>query len=162
MKNLIFFAGIMFLSAQISNAQIAPAQITKYLNAKHAGWTKAPGFCQEKKWFLPGDFNGDRQTDYIVRFKTGKKTPRLQLYAFVKKGRNYLPLKISADAYNDNFRRSSFSIIKKGTTVSLGQGEEGEGPTMKLKTDAVTQYICETDAAITYVYKNGRFTNIAK
>jgi hypothetical protein len=150
----------MLLPVWVSNAQTAPVKITKYLNANHAGWKQAPGFCEAKRWFLTGDFNGDRQTDYIIRFKAGK-TSRLRLYAFVKEGKNYLPLKISDDVYDDELRRSAFSVIKKGTTVSLGQGEEGEGPTTKLKTDAVTQYICETDAAITYVYKNGRFTNIA-
>lgn len=149
------------LSIWAANAQTMPARITKYLNANHAGWTKTPGFCEGKKWFLTGDFNGDRRIDYVVRFKIGK-SPRLRLYAFVKSGTTYLPVKISDEIYGEDLRRSSFSIIKKGMTVSLGQGEEGAGPTTKLKTDAVTQYICETDAAITYVYKNGRFTNIAK
>ena len=161
MKNLIFSAAFLLLSVWVSNAQTVPAGIKKYLNENHAGWTKVPGFCEGKKWFLTGDFNGDRKIDYVVRFRIGK-TPRLRLYAFVKKGRDYLPVKISDEAYDDEMRRSSFSIIKKGTIVSLGQGEEGAGPTVKLKTDAVTQYICETDAAITYVYKTGNFKNIAE
>ncbi len=160
MKNLIFSAAFLLLSVWVSNAQNAPSRITKYLDANHAGWTKAPGFCEAKKWFLTGDFNGDRKIDYVVRFRIGK-TPRLRLYAFVKKGKDYLPLRISDEAYNDDLRRSAFSIIKKGTTVNLGQGEEGSGPSTKLKTDAVTQFICETDAAATYIYKNGKFKNIA-
>ena len=161
MKNLTLCLMFMLFSAWVSNAQNVPAGITKYLNANHVGWTKARGFCEGKKWFLTGDFNGDRKIDYVVRFKIGK-TPRLRLYAFVKKGKGYLPLQIFDEAYDDELARSSFSIIKKGTTVSLGQGEEGSGPTTKLKTDAVTQYICETDAAITYIYKNGYFKNIAE
>ena len=161
MKKLNFCVTIMFLAAWVTNAQNVPARITNYLNANHAGWTKARGFCESKRWFLTGDFNGDRKIDYVVRFKTGK-TPRLQLYAFVKKGKNYLPIKISADVSDKEFRRSSFSIIKRGSTVSLGQGEEGSGSTTKLKTDAVVQYICETDATVTYIYKNGDFKNIAE
>lgn len=160
-KILLLLASFLFLFVGNTNAQTVPAGITSYLNANHAGWTKAPSFCESKKWFLTGDFDGDRQTDYVVRFKVGKRSPRLRLYAFLNTGGQYMPIRIFEDAYSTEFQRSAFLIVKKGRTVSLGQGEEGQGPTTKLKTDAITQYICETDASITYIYKNGKFSNIS-
>ncbi len=154
------FLSILLLSVWVSNAQTIPASITNQLNTSYKGWIKVPGFCEGKKWALPADFNGDKKTDYVIRFKVGKKSPRLFLFAFINKGGKYMPVKIAEDDYSDDFLRSAFSTIKKGTTVSLGQGEEGTGPSIKLKTDAVMQYICETDAGKTYIYDNGEFKNI--
>ncbi len=169
MKRIILLLSMMFLFVGISNAQTLPAGIKSYLDAnytasKGGAWAKAVGYCEGKKWLITGDFDGNQQIDYIVRFKVRKtaRSTRLHLVAFLNTGGKYTPMKIFEDAYKDEFLRSAFSLLKQGTTVSLGQGEEGEGPTTKLKTDAVIQYICETDAAITYIYKNGKFKNISE
>jgi hypothetical protein len=160
MMKITFCLSILLLSVWVSNAQTIPASITNQLNTSYKGWTKVPGFCEGKKWALTGDFNGDKKTDYVVRFKVGKKSSWLFLFAFINKGGKYTPVKITEDDYSDDFLRSAFSIIKKGIIVSLGQGEEATGPSIKLKTDSVTQYICETDAAKTFVFNNGEFKNI--
>src|SRR5688572_5471808 len=100
MKKLILCLAMMVLSVWASNAQTVPAGVTKYLNANHAGWTKAPGFCEGKKWSLTGDFDGNKQTDYVVRVKVGKtaRTARLHLVAFLNKGGKYTTVKIFEDS----------------------------------------------------------------
>jgi hypothetical protein len=52
---------------------------------------------------------------------------------------------------------SSFSVVKKGTKIQLG---EGEGPEITLENDAASQYVCQTDAVKTLVLKDGKWVNI--
>lgn len=164
MKQIILCAAIVIASVCVADSQTLPAKITEYLNANHRGWKKAPGFCEGKKWFLTGDFDGNKRIDYVVRFKIGKtaKTTRMRLYAFLKNEKGfYTSRQITENSDDADSRRSGFAIVKKGTMVNSGKGEEGEAPTIKLKNDAVSQYICETDAATTYIFKNQKFQTLA-
>lgn len=167
MKKSFLFLLTFFLLISSSDAQSLPAKIKKFLDdyytsPESGAWKQAPGACDGRKWLLTGDFNGDGRTDYLVRFTTGKtaRTKSLHLIGFINTKGDYTPDPFFEDEYSGDLLRSASSIIKKGTTVSLGLGSEGEGPSTQLKTDAVTQYICETDASLTFTYKNGEFKNI--
>ena len=160
MKKLTLCFAILLLSVLFSNAQTVPAKVTAFLNKFYTGWKKAPGACENRKWFLTGDFDGDGGKDYLVRVKTGKsaKSMRLNLIAFFGGSDGMYPAKqILDDAYQGDLLRSSFSVVKKGTQIQLG---EGEGPTITLENDAASQYICETDAVKTMVYETGKWRNI--
>lgn len=167
MKRIILSLTLMLFGVCSATAQTVPAKIKKFLDDYYTSpelgaWKKAPGYCEGKKWILTGDFNGDGRTDYLARIITGKtaKKRSLHLIGFINNKIEYTPDPFFEEAYSGELLRSSSTIIKKGTTVSLGLGEEGEGPSMDLKADAIAQYICETDASITYVYKDGEFKNI--
>ena len=142
------------------SAQTVLAKVTDFLNHSYPGWKQAPGACDSRKWVLTGDFDGDGRRDYLVRVKTGKtaKTMRLNLIAFFGSEDGKYPVKqILDDALTNDMLRSSFSVIKKGTRIQLG---EGEGLTVALKHDAASQYICQTDAIKTMVFESGKWSNI--
>ena len=113
---------------------------------------------------LRGIFNHDGRTDYLVRVTTGRTTrnKRLYLIGFINQKGDYTPDPFLDRAYSQDELRSASAVIRKGTIVSLGLGEEGQGPFVELKSDAVMQYICETDASTTYAYANGEFKDIQK
>ena len=103
---------------------------------------------------------GNGRKDYLVRIKKGKsaKSMRLVLIAYLSSADgSYQPEKILDDEYSGDLLRSSFSVIKKGTKIQLG---EGEGPIVTLKHDAASQYVCETDAVKTLIYEKGKWRNI--
>jgi hypothetical protein len=142
------------------NAQVPPPKVTSFLNQFYSGWKQAPGICENRKWFLTGDFDGDGLKDYLVRVKTGKsaKSSRLNLVAFFNAdGGNYRAQQILDESFKGELLRSSFSVIKKGTRIQLG---EGDGPTVTLENDAASQYICQTDAIKTLIFKEGKWKNI--
>ncbi len=160
MNKLTLCLAILLSSTCIANAQTVPAKVTALLNKSHKGWKPAPGFCEGKKWSLTGDFDGNGRKDYLVRIKTGTsaKTMTLDLIAFrASADGSYKSESVLSDEFTGEMLRSSFALVKKGTTVPLG---EGEGGSIILKTDAVTQFICETDANKTMVYENGKWRNI--
>ena len=160
MKKLTLCFGATILLACAANAQTLPAKVTGLLNKHYTGWKQAPGTCDDRKWFLTGDFDGDGSKDYLVRVKTGRsaRSMRLSLVAFFgSKDRSYSANEILDEPYKGDLLRSSFSVIKKGTMIQLG---EGEGPTVTLANDAASQYICQTDAIKTLVYKDGKWKNI--
>jgi hypothetical protein len=98
--------------------------------------------------------------DYLLRVKTGKsaRSTRLNLIAFFGSAEGKYPAtQILDEPYRAELLRSSFSVIKKGTKIQLG---EGEGPTITLANDAASQYICQTDAVRTLIYKDGKWKNI--
>jgi|GEM_PF-2644035 len=169
MKKLLFcvlFAAFFVIS---SNGQEMPAKIRTFLdsnfNSKELGrWKAAPGNCGDQKWIAIADFDGDSLTDYLIRFTTGKtkRTTRLHLIAFFNRNGAYTPESFFEGVYDERLKRSSSAIVKKGTTVSLGLGEEGEGPTMVLKTDGIVQFVCETDDSATFFYRNGAMKNISE
>lgn len=159
MKKLTFCLVFVCLSVWAVSAQTLPAKITGFLNRYYTGWTQAPGTCENRKWFLTGNFDGDGFKDYLVRVKTGKSSKaRLNLIAFFGgEDKTYPPKQILDDAYKGDLLRSSFTVVKKGTKIQLG---EGEGPEITLETDAASQYICQTDAIKTFVIKGGKWVNI--
>ena len=155
---LAMFAMTLFVGS--ANAQTFPTKVTEVLNHSYAGWKPAPGTCDSRKWFLTGDFDGDGLKDYLVRVKTAKsaRSMRLNLIAFFGSADGqYSAQQILAEPYKGDLLRSSFSVIKKGTRIQLG---EGEGPTITLDHDAASQYICQTDAIKTLIYKDGKWKNI--
>ena len=98
--------------------------------------------------------------DYVVRIKTGKsaRSMRLKLIVFFGvDGGEYPTTKILDEPYQSDLLRSSFAVIKKGTRIQLG---EGDGPTITLENDAASQYICQTDAIKTLIFKDGAWKNI--
>lgn len=149
----------LFIVCCVSNAQTLPTKITSFLNRSYKNWKQAPGECQNRKWFLKGDFDGNGYQDYLVRVKTGKTSKaRLNLIAFFgNEDKTYPAKRILDNSYTDEMRRSSFSVVKKGSKIQIG---EGEGPTVTLKNDAASQFICETDAIKTFVYESGKWRNI--
>lgn len=160
MLKKIIFAGL-FAAAFTSTAepQALPAKVTGFLNHFYTGWRQAPGVCENKKWVLTGDFDGDGKRDYLVRVKTGKTSKvRLNLIAFFGgDGGNYAAKQILDDPFKGDLLRSAFSVIKKGTKIHVG---EGKGPVITLRNDAASQYVCQTDAVKTMIYEGGRWRNI--
>lgn len=160
MRKITLCLLVFCFSAIGAEAQTLPARITTFVNGHYVNWKRAPGTCDSRKWFLTGDFDGDGLKDYLVRVKTGKsaKSMRLNLIAFFgSDDGSYAAKQILDDPYKGDLLRSSFSVIKKGTKIQLG---EGEGPTVTLDNDAASQYICQTDAVKTLIYKNGKWKNI--
>ena len=160
MKKIALCFSLLFISTFAVHSQTLPAKVTDFLNHFYKGWKPAPGTCENRRWVLTADFDGDGRRDYLVRVKTGKtaKTMRLNLIAFFGSEDGKYPAKqILDDALTGDLLRSSFSVIKKGTKIQLG---EGEGPTVTLGTDAVSQYICQTDAVKTLIYEKGKWRNI--
>lgn len=159
MRKLPLVIAALFIFVCVSKAQTLPSKITTFLNRSYAGWKQAPGACENRKWFLTGDFDGNGMKDYLVRVTTGKSSKaRLNLIAFFGYDDKSYPAKqILDDRYTGEMLRSSFSVMRKGTKVQLG---EGEGPTITLKNDGASQHICETDAVRTLVYESGKWRNI--
>ena len=157
MKRIALATILTIIFAGSSDAQTLPAKVTSFLNHFYAGWKKAPGTCDSKKWFLTADFDGDGYKDYLVRVRTGKTSKmRLNLIAFFGGEDKMYPAKqILDDPLKVDLLRSSFSVIKKGTKIQLG-----EGPMIKLESDAASQYICQTDAVKTLIYTHGKWKNI--
>ncbi|HRI03501.1 MAG TPA: hypothetical protein PLL77_07130 [Pyrinomonadaceae bacterium] len=164
MKKIISGIVLGFVFAGAAAAQVVPAKIKKFLDdyytsAEMGKWQQAPGACDGKKWFLSGDFNNDGRTDYLARILTGKGSKRsLHLIGFINQKGEYTPDPFSEEEYVDDIKRTATSLIKKGTEVS--PNGEGEGPLVTLTADAITQYICETDASNTYIYKDGEFRKL--
>lgn len=161
---VILFFGLI---QNVADAQTLPNKIKNYLDANYTNtedgaWRQVRSACDGNKSVLTGDFDGDGQTDYLVRIKTGKTPQSLRLFliAFFNRNGEFTPEPFYEEAFTDDILRSSSVILKKGTTVSLGLGAEDEGPNLELKTDAVAQYICETDAAKTFIYRDGEMKDI--
>ncbi len=160
MRRIALAILLVIASAVAAEAQTLPAKVTSFLNRFYAGWKPAPGTCENRRWFLTADFDGDGFKDYLVRVGTGKtaKTMRLNLIAFFgSEDKKYPAKQVLDDPFDSDLRRSSFAIVRKGTRIQLG---EGEGPTITLVNDAASQYICQTDAIKTLIYKHGKWENI--
>ena len=154
---------VMFVFATGASAQVLPVKIKKFLDdyytsAEMGKWQQAPGACSGKKWLLTGDFNNDGRTDYLVRILAGRGSGRsLHLIGFINEKGDYTPDPFLEEEYKGDTRRTATTIIKKGSTISSTLLGEGEGSTRMLTADLVNQYICETDAAMVYSYKDGQF-----
>ena len=160
MKTLTISVLALSFWVSATKAQSVPAKVTTLLNQHYAGWKPLPGTCDNREWFRTGDFNGDGLTDYLVRIKTGNsaKSFRVKLIAFFKSSDDkYSPSEILSDSYRGDLVRSSFAVIKKGGQIQLG---EGDGPIITIENDAASQYICETDAIKTFIFKDLKWKNI--
>ncbi|NNE98365.1 MAG: hypothetical protein HKN25_05015 [Pyrinomonadaceae bacterium] len=152
---------VMQEKADDSSSASLPETIKSVLNKQYAGWTKAPKgeLCGEKNLFETGDFDGDGKTDYAVHFMTKDKAgkPRLLLFAFIDRGSYFKAKKVSESSDSNDFPQMSFSTIKKGESVFTG---EAEGDFVILNRDVIREYLCETDAAKTFEYKDGKFSEM--
>lgn len=161
MKKMTLCLVLIVLSVCAANAQGLPSDATSFLNKFYKkAWKPAPGGCENRKWFLTGDFDGDGRQDYLARVKTGTtvKAMRLRLVVFVHlDGPLYKAQQILDDPLKGDLLRSSFAVVKKGTRIQLG---EGDGPTITLENDAASQYVCQTDAIKTLIFKDGAWKNI--
>lgn len=163
MKQIIPGLLLIFVFAAAASAQVVPAKIKKFLDDYYSSadmgkWRQAPGACSGKKWLLTGDFNNDGRTDYLVRILAGKGVERsLHLIGFINEKGDYIPDPFFEEEYTADTKRTATTIIKKGSSISSTLLGEGEGSTTMVKADLVNQYICETDAAIVYSYKDGQF-----
>jgi hypothetical protein len=163
MKKIISSLLLGFVFAAAASAQVLPAKIKKFLDdyytsAEMGKWQQAPGACSGRKWLLTGDFNDDGRTDYLVRILAGRGSGRsLHLIGFINEKGDYTPDPFLEEEYTGDTRRTATTIIKKGSSISSTLLGEGEGSTRMLTADLVNQYICESDAAIVYSYRDGQF-----
>ncbi|MBK8304656.1 MAG: hypothetical protein IPK98_15130 [Chloracidobacterium sp.] len=163
MKKIISGIVLGFVFVGAASAQVLPVKIKKFLDDYYTSsemgkWQQAPGACSGRKWLLTGDFNDDGRTDYLVRILAGRGIDRsLHLIGFINEKGDYTPDPFLEEEYTGDTRRTATTIIKKGSSISSTLLGEGEGSTRMLTTDLVNQYICETDAAIVYSYKDGQF-----
>ncbi len=161
--NLLTCSLVVFVFAAGMSAQVLPVKIKKFLDDYYTSsemgkWQQAPGACSGKKWLLTGDFNNDGRTDYLVRILAGRGIDRsLHLIGFINEKGDYIPDPFLEEEYTGDTKRTATTIIKKGSSINSTLLGEGEGSTMVLKSDLVNQYICETDAAKVYTYKDGQF-----
>ncbi len=153
---------VLFILAAAASAQVVPVKIKKFLDDYYTSsemgkWQQAPGACDGKKWLLTGDFNNDGRTDYLVRILAGKGIERsLHLIGFINEKGDYTPDPFFEEEYAGDTKRTATTVIKKGSSISsmlLGEGEA----TTRVNVDLVNQFICETDAAIVYSYRDGQF-----
>ncbi len=163
MKKIISGIVLGFVFVGAASAQVLPVKIKKFLDDYYTSsemgkWQQAPGACSGRKWLLTGDFNDDGRTDYLVRILAGRGIDRsLHLIGFINEKGDYTPDPFLEEEYTGDTRRTATTIIKKGSSISSTLLGEGEGSTRMLTTDLVNQYICETDAAIVYSYRDGQF-----
>lgn len=147
------------IMASSDKSKQLPASLFKYMDSRFKGWDISPEseLCGEKLLYGSGDFDGDGKKDYAVYFVLNKDTSnaRLLLYAFLDRGKNFQPFKISENKDAESFGFTSFSIVKKGTKLQTG---ERRNDFVTLQADAITEYTCETDASSTYLYKSGKFS----
>lgn len=165
MKRSIIFLATILVSALSHYAQQLPAPIRADLNSRfpaaEGSWRAAAGACAPKGWVLTGDFNGDARTDYALRVTAGKApSVRIVLIVFVAKARGFDSLPVAVEPYDDTFRNSSFEIVRKGKSVNLGLGAEGEGPSIRLENDGVAQFICGTDGIRTFIFRDGKMIDV--
>ncbi len=157
MKKLTLLVLTVCLFAGVANSQKLPAKITTFVNEHYKNWKQTPGTCDNTNWVLRGDFDGDGKSDYLLRFRSGASVSntQLNLLAFLNNSPNYIPANILDAKYDADMKRSSFKIMKKGETVSLVGGP------VKLRTDAVMHYVCETDNVSIFVLRQGKWIALA-
>jgi hypothetical protein len=137
-------------------AQSLPAKISSYLNNNYKGWklsSETDGCGAEfSKSKVSGDFNGDKKTDYAVKFLRGRKG---YIIAFVSNRANYKPIILESGTTRD-IKNQGLSIARKGETYGEIINDNFDRVTRRLQNDAPVGGTCESSAYI-YVYKNGVF-----
>lgn len=160
MNKLLFsklLFGLMFLalSSQIISAQALPVKVKSYLDKNYPGW-KLRGNdknCLETKRFVAtGDFNGDKKTDYAVKFVKGRSG---YILAFVSQKTDYKAHVLESSSASE-LKFIVLNVERKGSKYPIG-GDIPDYIYGKLSNDAPYTIPCESDAVAFYVYKNGRF-----
>jgi hypothetical protein len=132
-------------------AQTLPKQIKNYLNTSYKGWKLSPSAkdcgTETNNGIVKGNFNGDGNLDYTVKFTRGKKG---FIIAFLAQKQGYKPFILhNTDA--DDVKYSSLMTWKKGEVF------EAEDIKFRLKYDAPADYRCESDVGGIHYYRNGKF-----
>ena len=146
---IITICFLLFTSSAF--AQAFPSPIKGYLDRNYRGWK----LSQSRKdcnadvnlGFVTGDFNGDANRDYAMKFSKGKKG---YLLAFLKTKTGFKPFVLHNYTAGDT-QYSSLGVWKKGETF------EYSGKKLRLKHDAPFDYRCESDVGGIHYYQNGKF-----
>lgn len=148
-KVLLFISLIAF-AIQTNFAQTLPSQIKGYLNKNYKGWKLQNDTCDPNspgKAVVSGNFNGDKNLDYAVKFVRGKKG---FIIVFLARQKDYKAFILhNTDA--ENVKTLSLDVWKKGERFELG------GQNVYLRYDAPSDFRCESDAGGIHLYRNGKF-----
>ena len=146
---------LFIVASQTTSAQTLPAKVKSYLDKNYSGWKMSGNDrnCAETKRFVAtGDFNGDKKTDYAVKFVKGRTG---YILAFVSQRTDY-KAHVLESAPASEMKFTVLDVERKGKKYPIG----GDIPDLiygKLPNDAPYTIPCESDAVAFYVYKNGRF-----
>jgi len=141
----------IILVAQETFAQNLPSAIKTYLNRNYAGWKLSPTRknCDPNinPGFVAGEFDGDGNRDYAVKFSSGDKG---YVLAFLQSGNTFKPF-VLHNYTAEEARASSFAIWKKGSIFEYNNKK------LRLKHDSPSDYFCESDVGGIHYYRNGKF-----
>lgn len=151
---LLLLVNLVALSSL--NAQSLPAKVKTYLDKTYSGWklTSTAQDCGSdfENSTVSGDFNGDRITDYAVKFNRGRKG---YILAFVSNGSVFQPHILESGSVMD-FKRQGLAIARKGETYPEIINEDFDRVNKKLQNDALVGGTCEASTYY-YIYWNRTF-----
>lgn len=157
LTRIFFLFPLLFLAAsQKTSAQTLPAKVKSYLNKSYSGWklssvTDGCGSSYSNS-VVSGDFNGDKKTDYAVKFIKGR---RGYILAFVSSGSNYKTHTLESGSTSD-IKNQGLGIARKGETYGEIINDDFDRVNRRLQNDAPAGGTCEASAYF-YIYKNGAF-----
>jgi hypothetical protein len=157
MKNIKILTLLFLLTLPLmANAQTLPAKVKSYLNQNYKGWKltgKTDGCGAEfSKSAVSGDFDGNRKSDYAIKFIAGK---RGYIIAFLNQGTNYKPVILENETAKGIINQG-LSIARKGETYGEIVNDDFDRVTRRLANDAPVGGTCESSAYL-YIYRNGNF-----
>ena len=161
-----FLAAVVLLTLQIYTygntvtSKITPAlplKIRSHLNRNYQGWklvSVADGCSSEFKGaFASGDFDGDGERDYLVKFIKGD---RGYIMAFLKRKYSYEPHVLHGNMSVAEIKNTGIRVFRKRERVPVENSEE-ENSYQRLTNDAPFDGPCESDAGGVHLYRNGKF-----
>ncbi len=102
----------------------------------------------ENRRVIVGDFDGNGQKDYSVKFVRGTKG---FMMAFLASGKRWKPFYLHIWKKAEEARLSDLMLFDKGDRYELGESN------FRLKFDAPADFRCESDAGGVHVYRKGKF-----
>jgi hypothetical protein len=142
---------LLSLISQLGSAQTLPKSLKTYLDRNYRGWSLA-GECydnvSENKRVLAGDFDGNDETDYAIKFVRGSKG---FFMAFLANGKRWMPFYLHIWKDPDDAKFSDLILFDKGERYELGESD------FKLKFDAPADFRCESDVGGVHTFRKGRF-----
>lgn len=153
---LLFLLLPLVAASRTTSAQTLPAKAANYLDKSYPGWklsSVADGCGAEfSKSKVSGDFNGDKKTDYAVKFLKGRKG---YIVAFVSRGSDYKPIILESSTVEE-IKYQGLGVAKKGETYDEIINDNSDGAGRRLQNDAPVGGTCES-LSYFYIYKNGAF-----
>jgi hypothetical protein len=144
----LWLALCILVTCGLAIGQKLPDQILRYLDSNFRGW-KLAGECYEKasenKRLLVGDFDGNRKSDYAVKFARRKQG---FLMVFLSHGNGFKPYFLHIYSAEDA-RLSDLMLIEKDEGYPEG--------TPRLKFDSPADFRCESDVGGVHTFRNGKF-----